>query len=207
MPFDALSANARLTVPVGAIDSRWLLRMPCAADRLLDVVGQARCEGAGLQIARGVEQRKRAALLRQFHRRAIRLVAHQPRDARGEVAAFLRVVAQAEHHERIAESGEADADAALRARLLVLLRQRPQRDVEHVVEKAHLRARALREAVPVERRRAALHLRERIDHEAREVQRPEIAAAISRQRLLAAWVGRANRLDGAQVVVVVHPRR
>ena len=29
MPLEALSAKARLTVPVGAIDSRWLLRMPC----------------------------------------------------------------------------------------------------------------------------------------------------------------------------------
>ena len=30
MPFEALSAKARLIVPVGAIDSRWLLRMPWA---------------------------------------------------------------------------------------------------------------------------------------------------------------------------------
>ncbi|MNL62071.1 hypothetical protein D3C87_1860580 [compost metagenome] len=29
MPLEALSAKARLTVPVGAMDSRWLLRMPC----------------------------------------------------------------------------------------------------------------------------------------------------------------------------------
>ena len=28
MPLEALSAKARLMVPVGAIDSRWLLRMP-----------------------------------------------------------------------------------------------------------------------------------------------------------------------------------
>ncbi len=28
MPFEALSAKDRLIVPVGAIDSRWLLRMP-----------------------------------------------------------------------------------------------------------------------------------------------------------------------------------
>ena len=28
MPFEALSAKARLMVPVGAIESRWLLRMP-----------------------------------------------------------------------------------------------------------------------------------------------------------------------------------
>ncbi len=28
MPFEALSAKARLIVPVGAIDKRWLLRIP-----------------------------------------------------------------------------------------------------------------------------------------------------------------------------------
>ena len=30
MPFEALSAKARLIVPVGAIESRWLLRRPCS---------------------------------------------------------------------------------------------------------------------------------------------------------------------------------
>src|SRR6185295_6669946 len=29
IPLEALSAKARLMVPVGAIDSRWELRMPC----------------------------------------------------------------------------------------------------------------------------------------------------------------------------------
>ncbi len=29
MPLEALSANASEIVPVGAIESRWLLRMPC----------------------------------------------------------------------------------------------------------------------------------------------------------------------------------
>ena len=30
MPLEALSAKAKLTVPVGAIDSKWLLRIPCS---------------------------------------------------------------------------------------------------------------------------------------------------------------------------------
>ena len=41
MPFEALSAKARLMVPVGAIESRWLLRMPMGADLGADVLGQA----------------------------------------------------------------------------------------------------------------------------------------------------------------------
>ena len=150
MPFDALSANARLTVPVGAMDSKWLLRMPSRRIAVLDVVGQARSECAVFQITFRVEERKRAAFARQFDRSAIRFVAHQPRDAHREFAAFGRVVAHAQHHERIAETGEADADAPLGARLIVLLWQRPQRDVEHVVEKAHLGAGALCERVPIE---------------------------------------------------------
>ena len=40
MPFDALSANASEIVPVGAIDSRWLLRMPCA--RIASWIGSGR---------------------------------------------------------------------------------------------------------------------------------------------------------------------
>ncbi len=95
------------------------------AYRILDVVGQARSERAGFQIACGVEQLKRAALARQFDRRPIGFVTHQPGNAHREVAAFLRVVAQAEHHQRIAEAGEADADAPLGARLVILLLQRP----------------------------------------------------------------------------------
>ena len=40
MPLDALSANAKLTVPVGAIDSKWLLRMPCARIDVLSASGK-----------------------------------------------------------------------------------------------------------------------------------------------------------------------
>ena len=36
MPLEALSAKARLMVPVGAMDSRWLLRRPCFLDQRLD---------------------------------------------------------------------------------------------------------------------------------------------------------------------------
>ncbi len=39
MPFDALSAKAREIVPVGAIESRWLLRMPCARIAVLIASG------------------------------------------------------------------------------------------------------------------------------------------------------------------------
>ena len=61
MPFEALSAKARLMVPVGAIDSRWLLRMPLRADRRADLLRQPP-RHAGGEIRLRVEQRKRPLL-------------------------------------------------------------------------------------------------------------------------------------------------
>ncbi len=42
MPLDALSAKASEMVPVGAIDSRWLLRMPCV--RIAPLISSGRRE-------------------------------------------------------------------------------------------------------------------------------------------------------------------
>jgi hypothetical protein len=64
MPFEALSANARLIVPVGAIDSRWLLRMPCLRICALMSSGSRAAKLVPDQVQVGVEQRERAALPR-----------------------------------------------------------------------------------------------------------------------------------------------
>ena len=40
MPFEALSAKARLIVPVGAIESRWELRIPCLRIRAFTSSGR-----------------------------------------------------------------------------------------------------------------------------------------------------------------------
>ena len=66
MPLLALSAKARLMVPVGAIDSRCELRRPVRADALLQRLRQARGEGAAAQVQVGIEQREGAALARQL---------------------------------------------------------------------------------------------------------------------------------------------
>jgi hypothetical protein len=47
-------------------------------------------------------------------------------DARA-MARPARVVAQAQHHQRVAQAGEAQADAALVGGFVALLRQRPER--------------------------------------------------------------------------------
>ena len=138
MPLDALSANASEIVPVGAIESRWLLRMPCARFAVFSVVRQARGEARRREIALCVEQRERALLLRQLDRGRVGCVAHASRAMRAAMRARLfAVVTQAEHDQRVAQPGEAEADAALGHAPRRLLRQRPDGGVEHVVEHAH----------------------------------------------------------------------
>ena len=169
------------------------------ADAVLQGLRQARCEVVAAQKEIGVEQRKRTALARKLDRRVVGGVAQCLRDAPRHRERLRRVVAQPEHRERIAEPREAEAHAALAARFVVLLRQRPYRHVEHVVEHANGDAREIRETRIVEAR----VLVERVDDEARQVDRAEAATAIGGQRLLATRIGRSDRLAIRQVVVAV----
>ena len=169
------------------------------ADAVLQRLRQARREGAAGQVQIGIEQRERAALQRQIDRGVVGAVAHAFGDAPRHRPRRLAVVAQVQHHQRIAQTGEAQADAPLVARFLVLLRQRPHRHVEHVVEHAHGGAHQLLETGLVERRVGL----ERALHEARQVDRAEAAAAVGRQRLFAAGIGRTDALAVGEVVVAV----
>ena len=74
---------------------------------------------------------------RQLDRSEIRPITHVLRDLHCHCARLRRVIAQPQHDERVAEAGEAEADSALRHRLVALLLERPGRHLEHVVEHAH----------------------------------------------------------------------
>jgi len=176
MPFEALSAKASEIVPVGAIESRWLLR-----------------------ILLGVEQREGAFFPGELDRRGVGLVAHRLGDPRAQVARLVGVVAQSQHDERVAEPGEAESYAALGARLGLLLLQWPYGRVEHVVEHAHRWAHHFSECLEVEARPRA----EGLAHERRQVDRAEAAAAVGRKRLLSAGVGRFDSFTVRKVVVCV----
>ena len=80
MPFEALSAKARQMVPVGAIDSRWLLRMPWRGSRRGSPRAAA-ARTAGREVLLGVEQRKGALLPRQPDAWPVGDVAHRPRSS------------------------------------------------------------------------------------------------------------------------------
>ena len=152
MPFDALSANASEMVPVGAIDSRWLLRMPCARIAALIASGRRDAKRGAARYASASNSGNApfsCAISTDATYAASRIAS---RDAGGHRASLVAVVAQAELDQRVAEAGEAQPDAALGHRLLRLLRQRPRGHVEHVVEHAHGDRHGRREAVEVEAR-------------------------------------------------------
>ena len=199
MPPDALLANASEIVPVGAIDSKMRVADAVRANLALQLLRKTRSAVRRCQKFFGVEQRERAFLLRKLGRRFVRRVAHRACDVRRHAASRVAVVAQAEHRQRIAKSGEAESDAALVRCLVRLFLQRPQRCIEHVVERARRDFGNVAEFVEVERRLLA----ERIVDELRQIDRAEAAAAVRRQGLLAAGIRRGDRFDIRQIVVLV----
>ena len=174
------------------------------ADVGLDVVRQARGEAALTllaalaQVAVGIELREGALFLGQLDRGTVGGVAHGLGNAGGHGAALGAVVAQLQHGQRVAQAGEAHADAALGGGFGALLVQRPEGHVQHVVQRAHLDGHHVLEGGEVEGRLAALT--EGVAHEAGEDDGAQVAAAIGRQRLLTTGVG---GLDGLAVVEVV----
>ena len=170
-----------------------------AADLVAQVLRQARRKRGPRQVQVGVEQREGTALGGQIGAGVVGRVAHRRRDVGGHGAGRLGVVAQAQHHQRIAQPGEAQADTALGHRFGLLLRQRPDGDVEHVVEHADGHRAHLGKTDLVE---GCVGL-ERALHEVGEVHAAQAAAAVGRQRLFATGVGRCNRLAITQVVVLV----
>src|SRR3970282_1827322 len=84
MPLEALSANARLMVPVGAIDSRCELRMPCA--RICAFTS------SGRRAAKLVPDRYRSALHSGKAPRSF-ASAREAREARSRILAAMRAAA------------------------------------------------------------------------------------------------------------------
>ncbi len=136
----------------------------------------------------------------EFDRGQVGAIAHEFGNLGGGLARFVRVVAQAQHDQRVAQAGEAEADAALGGGFGLLLGQRPVGDVEHVVEHAHRHVDDLAEGGVVE----IGGFLEGVIDETGQVDRAEAAAAVGRQRLLGAGVGRLDGLAVVEVVVLVH---
>ena len=170
------------------------------ADLVLDVGRQARGEVAAGEVQLGVEQREGATLLGKVDRGEVGGVAHVLGDAGGHGAGFGAIVAQAQHAQRVAEAGEAEADAALVGGFFLLAIERPGGHVEHVVEHARRHLDHFGEGIEVE----GGHVGERVVHEQRQVDRAEAAAAVGRQRLFGAGVGGLDQFAIVEVVVLVH---
>jgi hypothetical protein len=169
------------------------------ADLLAQLFGQALGERAGVEVLVGVELQEGATLFGQLDRGAVGRIAQGGRNLRGHVATFGAVVAQAQHDQGVAQTQEAQADAALGGRFNALLLQRPDGGVQHVVEHAHGHGNALLEAGKVE---TGIGL-EGVANVADEVDRTEVATTVGRQGLFAAGVGGFDGLAVGEVVFFV----
>jgi hypothetical protein len=166
------------------------------ADLLAQRLRQARRKGVAAEQQVGVEELEGATLLGQVGAGFIGRVAQHLGDAGRLLARRGLVVAQAQHHQRVAQAGEAQADAALAARFFLLLRQRPDGGVQHVVQHAHGHLRHLDEGRFVETRRGL----EGVAHKARQVDAAQAAAAVGGQGLLGAVVyDQAVGVEGVHV--------
>ena len=168
------------------------------ADLVADVFGQAGGHARGEELVR-VEEREGALFAGDAGRGAVGGVAHVAGEGGGEVAGLGTVVAHAQQDQRVAEPGEAEADAALVGGLLGLLWQGPDRGGEHVVEHPHGGRDGVGEGRVVETR----VLGEGVADEFCEVDAAETAAAVIGDRDLAAGIGRLDLLAVMQVVVGV----
>ena len=171
------------------------------ADFCLDLVRQAGGKIAARQVELGVEQREGTAFLGQLDGVKVGCIAHLLGDAGGHRTGFGFVVAQAQHGQRVAEAGEAEADAALVGGFLRLALERPVRRIEDVVQHAGGDTTDFGEGVEVE----AGGVGEGVADKQRQVDRTQAAAAIRRQRLFGAGVGRLDNFAVIEVVVLVHP--
>ena len=158
---------------------------------------QARRELRRRQVAARVEQRKRAFLFRESDRCGVRFVAHVFRDLSAHAARLVGVVLETEHYQGVAKPGEPQPDPPLGVRLGLLRRQRPHRDVKHVVQHAHRGVYYARESLEIEARFRP----ERVGDEQREIDAAQAAAAVCGQRLFAARIGRFDCFAVREIVI------
>jgi hypothetical protein len=120
------------------------------------------------------------------------------RDARGHGAALGKVIAQAQHRQRVPHAGKAHTNAALGHGLVALLRQRPEGHVQHVVERPYLQRHGLGKGLEIERGHTAET--ERVADKTGQDDGTQVAAAVGGQRLFAAVVNHQPiRVEGMDV--------
>ena len=154
---------------------------------------------AGGEVLLGVEERERALLLRESDGGEIGGARDALHPGLGLRRRLVRSVAQPHHQERVGKACDAEADAALVAGLLGLRGQWEVRGIDDIVHHAHRESHEIVEFGLVE-----LGTRlEFVLHQLGEVDRPQQAGAIGRQRLLAAGVGGRDVFAIAEIVHLV----
>ena len=125
-----------------------------ARNPVADIIRQRRDERTG-QITVAVERGKCALLAGQRDRRTIRGMADRAHRLGGEFRRGAAVVAQPEHHQRVRQPGDAQADAARLPRDQTLPPQREARHIDHVVQQPHRVGNDLQQPVLIQPRMRA----------------------------------------------------
>ncbi|EPX87121.1 hypothetical protein ruthe_00791 [Rubellimicrobium thermophilum DSM 16684] len=120
-----------------------------------------------LQKGIAIEERERAFLLRQTGRGEIGRMRDAAQEVPGPCGGLLAAIAQPQHHQRIREPRNPQADASLGLRFGRLLGQRKAGQVHHIVQHAHGDRDQILQLLRVDSRLRA----ERIAHQPREVDR------------------------------------
>ena len=168
---------------------------PRDGDRGLHVVVEA-LDRRALGIARGVVEREGALLPGKLGGREVCRPLQAAHPLLDQGVRRVAAVARPAHDERVGEPGDAEPDAPLRLRLLLLRRDGEARAVDRVVEHPDGGRGERLQRRHVERR-ARL---EGILHQTRQIDRAQEARAVGRQRLLAAGICGEDLLAVGEVV-------
>ena len=160
------------------------------------------------QIGVAVEQRKGALFARQRRRSAIGRLVQGAQPGLNQGDAFLRTIARLAEDQRIGQARDPKPEPALGDGFLALRIQRKARHINGVIQHPHGDAGQPFQLGHVQPRIVF----KRIAHQLGQIDRPQQAGAIGRQRLLAARIGGADGLAIGKIVLAVdavnedHPR-
>ena len=153
------------------------------------------------KIALGIKQRESALFFGQINRGHIRGPRNRMHPLFGLRGGLGAAIAQAQHQQRIGQTRDTKANAALGAGFGLLLGQGEAAGVHHIVHHPHGKPHQIGQRLGVHLRLSGKRRGDQRGH----IDRPEQAGTIGRQGLLTAGVGRGDGFGVAKVVGLVDP--
>ena len=148
------------------------------SNSLLNSLRQTTCKRAYSQVAVRIKLWKFSFFTSQLNGRVVSSISHAFCDAYSHSSALIVVVSQAKHGQCITHTCKAHSNTPLGYRLIVLLRQWPKGDVQHIIQCSHLYSHRLLECFKVKHRNTIKP--KGMTNKTRKDDRPQIAASIRR---------------------------